>query len=224
MQLSFRSQPGYWERHLMRRYHNPLFAAVQREVSEQDLSEARRRDNEELQAFQQEFMQMLDKTAALSGSVDSEVVLKLKEQADRLYEQSAGLASDLSQAREAMTKLVTAMMNAVTAGATGDPRAMDELAQEREARAQHYRLLESVLVADLLRPDSPLQQKDLLPALLSSEQGDLALALQLFDDEQLVELVEQGEALLKARAEEGVTLADSVQTRFDQIRAALKDR
>ena len=208
----------------MRRHHNPLFAAGQREVSEQELSRARQRDNEELQTFQQEFMQMLDKTATLTGNVDSDVVLKLKEQADRLYEQSVGLASDLSQAREALNKLVAAMMKAVSAGATGDPRAMDELAQENAARAQHYLLLESVLVADLLRPDGPIAPQDLLPSLLSSEQADLELALQLFNNEQLATLVEEGQALLAERDEAGMTIADSARARLELIRAMLTDR
>jgi hypothetical protein len=224
MSLSFRAQPGYWERHLARRYHNPLFAAEQRMVSERELSEARRRDNKELEAFQADFRQLLEDAAALDGSVDSDVVLKLKEQADRLHEHSVGLAADLSQAREAMTKLVAAIMAAVSQGATGDPRAMDELAQEREARAQHYRLLESVLIADLLRPDSPLQQQDLLPTLLSSEAADLELALQLFDDEQLAALAEQAQVLLNERTAEGVSLPASAQARLAQITAVVAGR
>ncbi|MGD8513983.1 MAG: hypothetical protein PVF52_00085 [Granulosicoccaceae bacterium] len=224
MQLSFRSQPGYWERHLARRYHNPLFNVDRRDVSEQALSEARRRDNDELHAFQEDFRKMLEDTAALEGNVDSDIVLKLKEQADRLYEHSVGLAVDLSQEREAIAKLVTAMMAAVSQGATGDPRALDELLQEREARAQHYRLLESVLIADLLRPDGPLQPQDLLPALLSSEQADLEPALQLFDEEQLTVLAEQGRALLAERAKEGVALPESAQQRLEQITAALAGR
>lgn len=224
MSLSFRSQPGYWERHLARRYHNPLFARQRREVDTQELSAARRRDNDELETFQRDFKELLEQAAGLASNVDSDVVLSIKERADRLYEHSIGLAADLATARDAMSRLVEAIMRAVNQGASGDPRALDELAQEREARALHYALLHSVLIADLLRPDTPVEQQDLVPSLLSAAAVDLERALRLFDDEQLTAVLQHAQQLVAERLAEGVVLPDAVTDRLHDIESALAGR
>jgi hypothetical protein len=90
-------------------------------------------------------------------------------------------------------------MLAVRRGAGADPRALEELDDEEQARALHYTLLEQPLVADLLSPDTPIPPTELLATLLTAEPRELETALGLFEPALLTELVEQGEALLASR-------------------------
>jgi len=94
-------------------------------------------------------------------------------------------------------------MQSVKKGAENDPKALQELAQEESAREAHFAFLQSKLVADILDPESPIENEDLLPTLLCAEKDDLALASQLFDIEQVTFLLEQGKLMLDKLDVEG---------------------
>ena len=81
--------------------------------------------------------------------------------------------------------------------------ALQELDQEDMAREANFAFLESKLVADILDPDSPIEDKDLIPTLLSASKDDLALANQLFDQEQLIYILTEAESLLNKLESEG---------------------
>ena len=58
-------------------------------------------------------------------------------------------------------------------------------------------------MADILDPDSPIENDDLVPTLLSAEKDDLALATQLFDEEQMTFLLGEAEKLIDKLDAEG---------------------
>jgi hypothetical protein len=206
MKLNFSRRPGRWERHLKRRHGNALFSAEAQHVSHEAVREARRRDEQELQRFSEDFQSLAREVMALPAQAESEGVLKLKERIDRLYEESAGLAGDLSYEKQALRRLIAAIMRAIWAQIGSDPLAHSELEQEEAARAMHYQMLDHVLVADLLHPSSPIPQEDLVPALLSEEKIGLRAALALFDDSQRRELAAAARVLLMERQAHGLDL------------------
>ncbi|MEW8459567.1 MAG: hypothetical protein AB2653_04590, partial [Candidatus Thiodiazotropha endolucinida] len=94
----------------------------------------------------------------------------------------------------AIKKLVEVIMRSVWKGSGNASLAHQELEQEEIARRAHYELLESPLVADLLDPESPIAQDELLPALLSADQAEFEAAVTLFDPVQLKALLTQVES------------------------------
>ncbi len=188
MAIPFSKLPGRHERHYRRKLDNPLFPGGPLRLDEDVLLEMQRIDHEELLAFLGELRQTVQRAIELEPNVGSEVILELKAQLDRLYEASAGLADDHEANQDAIRQLLEVIMRNVERGAAGDPRALEELAQERVARAAQSELLTSPLVADLLHPQSTIQAVDLAPSLLSEGESGLAAALQLFDMEQLSQL------------------------------------
>lgn len=198
MAIHFSQLPGRHERHYRRRLDNPLFSDGPYRVDEALLLEAQRLDHEELLAFLTELRGTVQGAVELQPNVGSEVVLELKERLDRLYEQSAGLADEQGANQQVVRQLLEVIMRNVERGAAGDPRAMDELAQERIARAAHFELLATPLVADLLHPQSTINAAELAPSLLSETEESLAAALQLFDFEQLSQLAADARDCLAA--------------------------
>ena len=185
MAVEFSQFPGRYERHYRRRLANPLFPGDTVALDQEVLLEMQRLDHEELLGFLAELRQAVQRAVNLKPNVGSEVVLELKGQLDRLYEISAGLAEDHGGNQAAIKQLLEVIMRNVERGAAADPRAMDELAQERIARAAHFELLATPLVADLLHPHSTIVAGELAPSLLSEDEPALAAALQLFDLAQL---------------------------------------
>ncbi len=217
MTLRFSQLPGRHERHLRRRRDNPLFPEAARRVTPEALHAAQERDHEELVAFIGEFRGLVRRAIALRPTEESQVVLELKEALDRAYEQASGLADDQGETRRAIERLVGVVMNAVRAGAAGDPAALGELQQEAAARAAHFELLEQPLVADILHPASTIAPDELVPTLLSESEAAVAAALQLFDDAQLALLLRDArdaierldvEAPVRARAAERLAMIE----------------
>jgi hypothetical protein len=196
MTIPYSERPGRHERHYRRRVGNPLFGERAAVRDDEVLLEMQRLDHEELLAFLEDLRATVRRAVELRPNEGSDVVLAIKEQLDRLYEQSAGLADDHGGNQSAIAELVEVIMRNVERGAAGDAQAIAELAQEREARATHFLLLQAPLVADLLHPQSVIVADELAPTLLSAGEAELASALQLFDLAQLSQLHADAEACL----------------------------
>ncbi|MCG8425848.1 MAG: hypothetical protein MI754_00665 [Chromatiales bacterium] len=194
--LKFSQWPGRRERHLIRRQDNPLFPDKARTITQQALTEAQRLDHEEIVEFIPHFRTLIQQAVTLQPNVESDVILKLKEELDKSYEQACGLADDQTETKQAIKKLIAVIMGAVEGGAKNDPVALDELEQERLARDTHFQLLENRLVADLLYPEQVIPEQELIATLFSVTDEEFGAAITLFDQPQLEALSEQAQAAI----------------------------
>lgn len=190
----FSEKPGVRERHLRRKFQNPLFA--EDIVTELDIVEARKKDAEEVDQFMNHFRDLVQQVLELDSNADAEVVLKLKEQLDKSYEQCAGLAGDQSEIKTMIKGLLTSIMRAMWKGVGQDFQAQSKLENEENARESHFTLLEYTLVGDLIRPDSSIPEVDLVPVLLSESADNVRMAMQIFEPQQQIMLVQMARELL----------------------------
>jgi hypothetical protein len=197
MKPSFSARPGAHERQLIRCADNPLFPAARRQVIQIEVNRAQRLDAEEAVAFQSNFRALVQRAIELPPQEDSEVILRLKEDLDRAYEQCCGLAGDPGEIKAGLRKLLEIVMRAVWRGAGDDAEAQLNLREEEAARATHFQLLEHPLIADLIRPDSPIAPDELVPTLLSESAPAVTAALELFDADQLTLMCQDGRARLE---------------------------
>jgi len=196
--------PGAFERHLIRKHNNPLFEERQTKINSDTLMEVQKKDHDILQQFMVDFKEVMTKAVTFKPNEDSEVILEIKDKLDKLYATAASVADDQTRVRESIKKLLGVIMQSVRQGAGDDAHALQELEQEEGARAANFEFLESKLVADILDPESPIDNDDLIPTLLSVEDKDeLALATQLFDLEQVSFLLAEGEELLNKLDKKG---------------------
>ena len=223
MELPFTDKPGRRERHLRRRHGNPLFAWPPVEIQPETLLAAQKADHEEMQTFRGTFRAQMQKAVDLPPGAGSDRVLGLKEELEKLYEQACGLPEDHEDEKEALARLVGLIMKAVRNAAGSDPLAQQELQDEERARAVHLRVVQRPLVADILHPQSPIGQDELVPALLSAGDQDLNAALEIFDADQLVLLVSRGRELLDGLDDEQVDISIPRQ-RLDLIERELAER
>lgn len=195
MQIPFSERPGRHERQYRRRLDNPLFPtpAV---ADDEALLEAQRLDHEELIAFIGELREVVARAVDLEPRAETEVVLKLKEDLERLYETACGVADEQADNKAAIQHLLGVILRTIRANAEGDALAAQELAMEAQARALHFELLQQPLVADLLHPESLIGPDELVPTLLSESEAAVAAALQLFDEAQREQLARDARELL----------------------------
>lgn len=213
MPLRFSTFPGKRERHLLRKQDNPLFPEPERHITPAQLEEAQRLDHEELVEFISAFRALVYEATRLPDNAESTQILSIKERLDQTYEQAARMADNQHEIQQGVEKLVAVVMQAVRRGAGNDTVALQELADEEAARTAHYALLAYPLVADLLDPDSVIQEHELLPSLLSASAEELQAACSLFDHEQLTALESAGQQLL----EETVEVPDEARARLREL-------
>lgn len=203
--------PGAFERHLIRKNNNPLFMQRATKVSSDTLREAQEKDHEILKKFMMDFKETMLKAIDLKPNEDSEVILEIKDSLDKLYATSAVVADDQTRLQESIKKFLTIIMQAVRKGAADDTHALQELDQEEAAREANFSFLQSKLAADILDPDSPIEDVDLVPALLSATKDDLAISTQLFDYEQINYILIEAEKLLNQLEAEGHELKEAAE-------------
>jgi len=195
MSIPFSELPGRHERHYKRRLDNPLFREPAT-LNDTDLLNAQRLDHEELLAFITELRATVERALNLKSNEESDVILKLKEDLERLYETSAGLADEQGANQQALSQLLAAVMNTIRSNTTGDSLAEQEMAMEQQARQMHFELLQHALVADLLHPETLIAPDQLVPTLLSSPTEQVKAVMVIFDPGQLAMISQEAQALL----------------------------
>lgn len=188
--------PGVREAHLLRRRDNPLFEARSREVSADELADARLLDGSDLDRFMTRFQELVQQAAELPPDAAGETVLQLKEALDESYQQACALPGDQTHILESIATLTAAIMRAVRAGAGADAYAQRQLDEEDAARRSHYALQQLPLVAALTHPDGPIGEQELVPSLLSEDDERLRQTLAIFDPQQLSEICTEASHLL----------------------------
>lgn len=195
MSVPFSELPGRHERHFRRRLDNPLFPNPS-ERNDDDLLEAQRLDHEEIVAFVEELRGVVQGAISLKPNEETEVVLKLKEDLERLYETSAGLADDQQGNQQAIEQLLGVVMRTVAGNTGGDSLAEQELHMEAQARALHFQMLQIPLIADLLHPQSLIEADQLVATLMSEGPEAVEAAIQMFEPEQVQQIAAQAQALV----------------------------
>jgi len=196
MNTIFSEYPGYRERYLKRKYNNPLFGSNTLTLAE--IEKAREADAAEAQMFLNQFRDLVKQAVDFKPTAEADVILKLKEQLDKSYEYCAGLPGNQQEIKTMLKRLLHAIMQAMWKGIGNDPRAQEKLEMEEQARSQHFTMLEQPLIADLLRPDSLIEEHELVPTLLSESAAAVNLAMQLFSPAQQITLYQQASDLLKS--------------------------
>jgi len=184
MEIPFSERPGRHERHFKRKIDNPLFPRPINEYSDDDLLEVQRLDHEEIVSFLDRLKKLVQQAVSLQANEESQVVLDLKAELEKLYETACRLGDQQDNNKAALRDLLKVIMATVRSHAGGDAKAEIELQQEELARQQHFAMLEHDLVVDLLDTESLILEDELVAVMLSEDEQQVSAALAMLDEEQ----------------------------------------
>ena len=184
MEIPFSERPGRHERHFKRKIDNPLFPRPLNEYSDDDLLEVQRLDHEEIVSFLGRLKKLVQQAVSLQANEESQVVLDLKAELEKLYETACRLGDQQDNNKAALRDLLKVIMATVRSHAGGDAKAEMELQQEELARQQHFAMLENDLVVDLLDSESLILEDELVAVMLSEDELQVTAALAMLDEEQ----------------------------------------
>lgn len=200
MLIPFSEYPGRHERHYRRKIDNHLFPRPVETVNQDELLEMQRLDHEEIVEFIAELRQHVHKAVELQANEESQVILDLKADLEKLYETACRIGDPQDNNKAAIRDLLNVIMATVQAHAGDDLKAEQELMQEAMARQAHFALLEHPLVADLLDDTSLIGEDELAAVMLGEDEAQVTAALDLLIPEQRLLLAEEAMQLLKNNA------------------------
>lgn len=184
MEIPFSERPGRHERHFKRKINNPLFPRPVNDYTNDELLEVQRLDHEEIVSFLGRLKKLVQQAINLQANEESQVVLDLKAELEKLYETACCLGDQQENNKAAIRDLLKVIMATVRTHAGGDAKAEMELQQEELARQQHFSMLEHDLVVDLLDTDSLILEDELVAVMLCEDEEKVTAALAMLDEEQ----------------------------------------
>ena len=190
----FSKQPGPRERHLQRKFNNPLF--LENSVTKEQIYTAQREDHSAMQQFMEEFRELVQRAVKLDKNVESDVVLLLKAQLEQQYAVCTGLPGQPAAIQDGIKKLIAAIGSTLRSTSKDDTHALEKLDKDEADTQLHLHLCEYLIVSDLLNPDDVIGNDEKLPALLNETDDALQAALALFPPQRISEMIEEGRALL----------------------------
>ncbi len=180
MKNTFSKWPGAWERHLIRRHSHPHYFGSGTKTTEQDLIEAKARDQQELAQFHSSLQTIVDRTTELNEESSANTIMALKKDLEICHDTAFGLAADLSDQKAA----IAALNDVITTAMRRTLRDKDEpnhlrLIQNESKRISQLSRLQYPIVCDLLRSISPIPKGELTAALLSESEAAYITALEV---------------------------------------------
>jgi len=197
MEIPFSERPGRHERHFKRKIDNPLFPRPLTHYSDDDLLEVQRLDHEEIVSFLDVLKKLVQQAINLQANEESQVVLDLKAELEKLYETACRLGDQQENNKAALRDLLKVIMATVRSHAGGDAKAEMELQQEDLARQQHFSMLEHDLVVDLLDTEGLILEDELAAVMLSEDEQQVSVALTMLDAEQRLLLAADADRLIE---------------------------
>lgn len=176
--------PGCFERHLQRRYNNPLFPPNRRIVTQSEVEEARARDTMEAESLRGEVKEVLKLFLDLNPGQKIEMTLGLDtaRRLDGLIERAARLGGDSSKEEADLITLRKALAadmkrGAEEANAPGLREALGELDLFLQILVKGW---SNRFLAQMGRKDSPILPEDVVPSLLSEDKETIRLVVESF--------------------------------------------
>lgn len=168
----------------------------------EELQVEQRRDDDELTEFLAQVKSLVSEVGGLSPDSQASLIVDLTARADAYYEQCLGLPGDQRRVKSALIKLITELTR-LNMRTMHDTQSLVALQDEQVKRLAHFTRLEFPLTGDLCRPQSPVEDGEVAPTLLSEAPEAVSAALNLFDDQRVVSIQEQARSLIERRREEG---------------------
>lgn len=181
-ELTWSEKPGCFERHLQRKYMNPLFPPASRIVTQDEVNAARARDASEAELIWEQI-------EAAARPLESEAVTLahlavLRKRWDELMYKAAETGSP--KAESATAKLYWSVISDIEKALSNNPEASEKFQKANENYVKVGLAANSRFVAQFCRQDSPIKPEEMLLSLLSEDLDTIRkFMIFLEDDEEL---------------------------------------
>ncbi len=179
-ELLWSQNPGAYERHLQRRYNNPLFPPNRQRVTLQELRSARARDQANAAAVRQEFYSFVRELDLPDDFMTLTEFNTLRKRTEDLHERALAVGGDVSDVVNGLIGLRKVLIQSVQEGASNNPDALSAI-QKAESRYQAYARWAHIPVV-MQNIQDMFPGEELVPALLTEDPDTIRTVMGGLDD------------------------------------------
>lgn len=171
---------------------------------------AQQSDDQELREFLVDVNNLVGQVTGLSAQSTEGKIQQLISEAHHHYQQSSGLPGDQTRVKSALIKLITELTKLLISK-NQDLESLQKIQRGQEQRLAHFTRLEYKLTGDIFRDQSPIEQIDLAPTLLSESSEAVETVLALFNQPQISTIQKDSLKLIAKGKSEGFDTAQAEQ-------------
>jgi len=205
--FSWSDNPGCFERHLKRRYMNPLFPVERRRVTASQVAEAKIRDTEDAARVREEFSKIGSDVLSMPDlHLTPDQVESLRRRIDDLIEMACGVGGTALDIAVKALEAREIMMKSYAEAVKDDPRAREALQKAEDFyRNTRFRFINPFL-AQRERKDTPILPEEILPSLMTEDPDTIRGCLAMISNEMAIMMRVKAEELVRSVLEQGITL------------------
>jgi hypothetical protein len=203
VRLEWSRNPGCFERHLQRKCGNPLFPPEVRDVTQREIADARKRDSIEAEDARNRFLALIRRIAANPGTVPTTEALDVRKEFDDLLTRAAEIGDVLKDDMPEIFQMYESVVRDILASSNGHPDLGRKLGNALTLSAERRKLFNNSFVAQLRRPDTPIQPNEVVPSLLGETPNTIRLMVEMLSDQpEVVGVLQRATAELMANSSE----------------------
>lgn len=183
--LKWSQAPGCFERHLQRRYANPLFPHGQRSVTLEDITAAQLKDLHDYNQLRDSFLTFVQKTSELPSIMSAIRVSSLRQEIERLIERATEIGLLAQEIRTVLVETRRDMLATLRQSVKAYPTALEALDKANRQYDSSWPLISNHFIAQLSRSDSPIINEDIVPSLLSEDLDTVKLATKYLSNDTI---------------------------------------
>jgi hypothetical protein len=210
MALNWSEHPGCFERHLQRKYGNPLFPPDARAVTQEQVDLARLIDWAEAEEVRQRFLSLAGRIAKAPESVPYAEALDVRKAIDDLLARAAEIGGPLKDDVPEFFRMYELAVQEMLAALHDKPDLAEQLRFALAVSTEKRKRFNNPFVAQLERKDTPIRPEEVIPSLLSETPETIRLMVEMVSD--------QPGALSVLRASVSELVANSAEARKILIR------
>ncbi len=198
--------PGCFEGHLKRKQNNPLFPKTEREVTQEQIDEARERDQEDAAKLKQEVVDLASDIEKLPELATVNDFAPIRETIDDLLYKGAGIGAVANDTRDLLNAIRETLIDSMRAGGSGNEKALRALAEAEEYHHSGIEIVHDPFIAQLSR----IPSSDVIPAMLSELPETIRKTMAIIEQDKKETVFKEACLLMKSAQAEGeiIPLAD----------------
>ena len=165
-EIEWEENPGCFERHLQRRYNNPLFPTERQKISTEELKQARAKDKISQKEFLKQYTLLVSEVIRWEGNMPVSDCSKCLQDTSFLLKLKASIGGDLENEAAVLEEFENNLMAAMNASLPEG----EELLEKAHAVSMVARI---PYMAQLKRSDNPILETEELPSLLSEDMATI---------------------------------------------------
>jgi len=188
--LQWSNDPGAYESHLMRRHNNPYFPESRRNVSLEDLQEAKKKDEDDYISCQRRLEGLGQEIEALPQTSTSRDLMALRERIDDLIFFSTGVGGPATEIASKADQLREVVISVLRSAFAGDEETLSNIEKADTYHKDNVRKFYIPVIAQMRRENSPILEEETIATVLSEDPSSIAIFMNCLpeDSRSLIEV------------------------------------